>query len=383
MSNQLHCPECGHLIGTLREPRSTPETKAFATLQSKRHVKAFLTNRARHVDDARIPSADLRAAYEQWCAENGHQPLTPQTFGRTLRALGAPPYRSSGKRYYLGIELVDPDNDQVETKTLDPIQVLVAGGYDPDEVADVVANFKPGEYLAELDRRRAGKPAGQDEGGGHASTPDRAAPPTVLRMTLDGGGGGFTEPVKFGSFSDAIAPGNEAGEQTYAERNVGASDALLPDGGLDLTPGSCQLADWCVLDADHEGDCSLIKPRDPDERPIPRTWFTDDATAEEQEAMDEYTASLGDPADQYTLTEGQLIRAHDVIGDIGDYEAPAEGDPADDQGAKQPGASWVRDDSEKWGHHVNPVDEDFPDSYPLGPEDEHGDDEGPGLTFSR
>lgn len=58
----------------------------------------------------RIPTAELRAAYTKWCAEEGERPLPPQVFGRELRTrYDIEQTRSNGRRYYLSVTLLTDD----------------------------------------------------------------------------------------------------------------------------------------------------------------------------------------------------------------------------------------------------------------------------------
>lgn len=71
---------------------------------------------ARFIDDrcliggsslVRVATAQMRAAYETWCREEGLQPFPPQVFGRELRTrYGLHQTRSNGRRFYLGVTLL-------------------------------------------------------------------------------------------------------------------------------------------------------------------------------------------------------------------------------------------------------------------------------------
>ncbi|MEZ0300457.1 MAG: hypothetical protein ACAH24_00180 [Hyphomicrobiaceae bacterium] len=52
------------------------------------HVSAFVQQRLRKANGASLAAKDLRVAYETWCAEHGHTPLTVPKFATELKALG-------------------------------------------------------------------------------------------------------------------------------------------------------------------------------------------------------------------------------------------------------------------------------------------------------
>ncbi|MEV6526870.1 phage/plasmid primase, P4 family [Longispora sp. NPDC051575] len=59
-------------------------------------------------DLVRTSTADVRGAYESWCAEEGERPISSQMFGRELRSrFGIGSTRSNGRRFYLGVTLLD------------------------------------------------------------------------------------------------------------------------------------------------------------------------------------------------------------------------------------------------------------------------------------
>jgi hypothetical protein len=49
---------------------------------------------------------ELRAAYEAWCADRGHPPLTAPKFAAELKALGYDKWKSSGLMRYRDLQLV-------------------------------------------------------------------------------------------------------------------------------------------------------------------------------------------------------------------------------------------------------------------------------------
>lgn len=55
----------------------------------------------------RINQSKVRAAYEQWCKEEGEKPVTPQTFGRELRTRWSVLSKAyHGQRFYLSMSLI-------------------------------------------------------------------------------------------------------------------------------------------------------------------------------------------------------------------------------------------------------------------------------------
>lgn len=63
----------------------------------------------------RLLTAELRAAYTKWCAEEGERPLSPQVFGRELRTrYDIEQTRSNGRRYYVGITLYADENEPAQ-----------------------------------------------------------------------------------------------------------------------------------------------------------------------------------------------------------------------------------------------------------------------------
>lgn len=72
-------------------------------------------------DLARVPTAEMRAAYLSWCKSEGGPDLSQQMFGRELRARwNIDTTRSHGRRYYTNVTLLADDDEP-------------ATGYDPDD----------------------------------------------------------------------------------------------------------------------------------------------------------------------------------------------------------------------------------------------------------
>jgi putative DNA primase/helicase len=62
---------------------------------------------------ARVATRDMRAAYESWCRDEGQRPISAQMFGREIRArYGVADARSNGRRYYTGVTLLHPEDDE-------------------------------------------------------------------------------------------------------------------------------------------------------------------------------------------------------------------------------------------------------------------------------
>ena len=80
-----------------------PTRKASATGS---HVAAFVEARLQNAPGASLAAKDLRAAYEAWCAKQGHPPLTVPKFAAELKALGYDKWKSCGLMRYRGLQLV-------------------------------------------------------------------------------------------------------------------------------------------------------------------------------------------------------------------------------------------------------------------------------------
>ena len=70
------------------------------------HVSAFVQQRLRKANGASLAAKELRAAYEAWCAEHGHPPLTVPKFAAELKALGYDKWKSCGLMRYRDLQLV-------------------------------------------------------------------------------------------------------------------------------------------------------------------------------------------------------------------------------------------------------------------------------------
>jgi len=70
-------------------------------------VTLFLQQRLRKVSGTSISHMELRAAYEAWCAERGHAPLSVPKFAAELKALGCHnKWKSCGVVRYGDLQLV-------------------------------------------------------------------------------------------------------------------------------------------------------------------------------------------------------------------------------------------------------------------------------------
>ena len=102
------------LQGGMRTPASvTAATQTYATEEDA--LGRFVADRINlsGVDAAREPTATVRAAYLQWCRDEGEVALSAQAFGRELRSrFGIKTSKSNGKRLYVGMILyADPDDE--------------------------------------------------------------------------------------------------------------------------------------------------------------------------------------------------------------------------------------------------------------------------------
>ena len=84
-------------------PQGGPTRKASVTGS---HVAAFVEARLQNAPGASLAAKDLRAAYEAWCAKQGHPPLTVPKFAAELKALGYGKWKSCGLMRYRGLQLV-------------------------------------------------------------------------------------------------------------------------------------------------------------------------------------------------------------------------------------------------------------------------------------
>ena len=83
-------------------PQGGPTGKGSVTGS---HVAAFVQERLR-CPGASLAAKDLRAAYEAWCAKQGHPPLTVPKFAAELKALGYDKWKSCGLMRYRDLQLV-------------------------------------------------------------------------------------------------------------------------------------------------------------------------------------------------------------------------------------------------------------------------------------
>lgn len=111
MTSELHCPQCGHPIGTLSPPttlrREEHRQSAFMDAAAEQ-VKRFINDEFDRGSTLRIGTAQAAGMYQRWCAERREPRISPQAFGRAMRSNGVMTHRSSGARFYLiGPLLVD------------------------------------------------------------------------------------------------------------------------------------------------------------------------------------------------------------------------------------------------------------------------------------
>ncbi len=73
------------------------------------HLSRFLEENCRVTDGdlVKLETKRLRGAYESWCAGEGIKPLAASPFGREIKARGIASKPSNGKRYYLGLTLLE------------------------------------------------------------------------------------------------------------------------------------------------------------------------------------------------------------------------------------------------------------------------------------
>lgn len=102
----------------LAEPESVLEaTSRYA--EEEDALARFVTDRC-HLGGGKTVKTntkDVRAAYEQWCREEGEKTTSPQVFGRELRTrFGIESEKSHGHRFYQSMTLVsdqaEPDKDE-------------------------------------------------------------------------------------------------------------------------------------------------------------------------------------------------------------------------------------------------------------------------------
>ena len=70
------------------------------------HVRAFAREWLQDAEGLSLSAADLRAAYEAWCAIHGYAPLSQQKLGVALKGLGYAKWKSCGLIRYRDVQLV-------------------------------------------------------------------------------------------------------------------------------------------------------------------------------------------------------------------------------------------------------------------------------------
>jgi len=77
----------------------------------------FLAARCARLRNARAGAAQLYAAYGNWCAEVGEEPVSGTLFGVMLRERGFDRVVSGGRRFYAGLKLLETVFDDVQERT--------------------------------------------------------------------------------------------------------------------------------------------------------------------------------------------------------------------------------------------------------------------------
>ena len=83
--------------------REGGRTRGLSVIGS--HVTAFVEARLQNASGASLAAKDLRAAYEAWCAKQGHQPLSQPKLATELKALGYGKWKSCGLVRYRDLQL--------------------------------------------------------------------------------------------------------------------------------------------------------------------------------------------------------------------------------------------------------------------------------------
>lgn len=60
----------------------------------------------------KVNTRSVRSAYESWCRAEAMSPVTPTAFGIALRRAGVEQERSHGKRFYVGLTLLDTEEEE-------------------------------------------------------------------------------------------------------------------------------------------------------------------------------------------------------------------------------------------------------------------------------
>jgi putative DNA primase/helicase len=101
-----------HIAG-LQTPESVRvDTKAYADEEDS--LARFLDDRCHKGGDhnIRVETGVLRSAYEHWCRDEGETPMTATAFGRELKTIhGVEQGKSNGRRFYLRLALLNPEDD--------------------------------------------------------------------------------------------------------------------------------------------------------------------------------------------------------------------------------------------------------------------------------
>lgn len=105
MRSELHCPSCGHHIGSLdstSEPASTSKERRTSAWMDAvaAQVGRFIAAVNEQGVDGMVPTHTAGEMYRSWCKEVGEPEASPQAFGRAMRANGVMTHRSSGQRFY-------------------------------------------------------------------------------------------------------------------------------------------------------------------------------------------------------------------------------------------------------------------------------------------
>ena len=69
------------------------------------HVAAFVGQCLETSDGSSLAAAELRTAYEAWCATNDHKPLSRPKFAAELKTLGYNKWKSDGRMRYRDLQL--------------------------------------------------------------------------------------------------------------------------------------------------------------------------------------------------------------------------------------------------------------------------------------
>lgn len=102
-------------VDYLKNGLHTPDVVMAATHEYRHeedHLARFIEERCILTPHGRTPTADIRAAYDQWCAEENEHPLNTTAFGRQLRQrYNIEMTRSHGRKQYIGLMLAEREED--------------------------------------------------------------------------------------------------------------------------------------------------------------------------------------------------------------------------------------------------------------------------------